>query len=262
MPRFFIKLQYDGSPFHGWQSQINAVAVQDLIEDSLLTLIGKKTSVVGCGRTDTGVHATEYFAHFDYSGKPDNNELAHRLNAILPTEIAISKIIAVKDECHARYDAISRSYIYKICQDKQPFLNNYSWLKNRMPDLLTLQSFADILPEFDNFKAFAKKGGNPGSYICKVSKAEWIKNDGNWEFHITANRFLRGMVRSIIGTMLEAAQSNWTPEYFREIGLSKDRSETGASVPAKGLHLVKIVYPYIIQDEFAGSIFTNLNDGK
>lgn len=246
--RYFLELAYDGANYHGWQVQPNAVTVQELIDKALTTLLRQPIETVGCGRTDTGVHAKEYFAHIDV------DTIDHRpspidkrsLNSLLPHDIAVKQIIPVHCEAHARFDATLRSYEYHIHFEKDPFLNGYSWLLRDKPGLELMNSAAAIIMEYTDFSCFSKSNTQVKTNNCKIVKAEWMETEKGIVFHISADRFLRNMVRAIVGTLIEIGRGAMQPDDIRKVIESKNRSNAGTSVPACGLYLSKVKYPYTL----------------
>lgn len=242
--RFFLKLAYKGTDFHGWQNQPNADSIQNQIEKALHILLKNSVEIVGCGRTDSGVHAMEYFAHFDADIKIPLAEFGYKLNAILPLSIVIQDIIPVKDNAHARFDAISRSYQYHILLYNNPFELETTWqLPHKKFDLTLMNEAAISLLKYNDFQCFSKSKTDVKNYLCLIYKAYWTAEKNRLIFHISANRFLRNMVRALVGTMLEVGEKKINLQEFEQIILSKNRSEAGFSVPAKGLFLSEIVYP-------------------
>ncbi|GMN10795.1 tRNA pseudouridine(38-40) synthase TruA [Croceitalea sp. MTPC9] len=247
--RYFIQFAYFGKAYHGWQNQPNAVTVQQVLEEGLSTLLRSKVAVVGAGRTDAGVHAKEMFAHFDHQDIANSSELVHRLNNYLPTDILVKSIFDVHEEAHARFDALERTYEYWITQDKNPFLfdaAHYIW---KSLDVDSMNKAAENLLDYEDFECFSKSNTDVKTFICKVKKAVWKLEDHKLIFTITADRFLRNMVRAIVGTLLDVGLGKITPETIKEIIESKDRGRAGVSVPAKGLYLTKVLYPKTIVDE-------------
>jgi len=242
--RYFVELSYNGKDYHGWQYQPNAISVQEVIENALTVLIGHKTTVVGCGRTDAGVHALQYYLHFDVRKKIEESKLKFKLNAFLPYSISVHRIFLVKEDDHARFDAVSRSYEYRIYLGKNPFLLDTTWqVQNQVYDLDKMNAASRALYGFRNFKAFSKSKTDVKTYDCEISRAEWMIEGDLLTFYITANRFLRNMVRAIVGTLLDVGNGKKTLEDFIEIIENKDRTCAGASVKAKGLFLSKVKYP-------------------
>jgi tRNA pseudouridine38-40 synthase len=244
--RYFIELAYDGTKYHGWQVQQNAVSVQELLNKALTTLLRQPIETIGCGRTDTGVHAKEYFAHFDGSkSEIENPKFEIGLNALLPHDIAIKRIIPVHADAHARFDATLRSYEYHIHFEKNPFLNGYSWLLRDRPNLELMNKAAVIIMEYIDFSCFSKSNTQVKTNNCKIAKAVWEQTNNGIIFKITADRFLRNMVRAIVGTLLLVGKGEMQPEEIRDIIESKNRSNAGMSVPACGLYLTEVKYPYL-----------------
>ncbi len=244
--RFFIELAYDGTNYHGWQSQHNALSVQEVLNEALSTVLRESVETVGCGRTDTGVHAKEFFAHFDVVDSSwfiDHGTLLRSINSVLPNDIAVKRMVPVDKTAHARFDATLRSYEYHIHFEKDPFKNEYSWLLRDVPDLDLMNKAAKILMEYTDFSCFSKSNTQVKTNNCKISRAEWVKTDGGIVFHISADRFLRNMVRAIVGTLLMVGHKEIEPEVIRDIIQSKKRGNAGASVPACGLYLTRVVYP-------------------
>ena len=255
--RYFIELAYDGTNYHGWQVQPNAVTVQELLDKALTTLLRQPVETTGCGRTDTGVHAKDFFVHLDveapqppeggaedaFQKTPLNG--VRGLNALLPKDIAIKNIIPVHADAHARFDATLRSYEYHIHFEKNPFLNGYSWLLRDRPNLQLMNQAAAIVMEYTDFSCFSKSNTQVKTNNCKIAKAEWVETENGIVFHISADRFLRNMVRAIVGTLLMVGKGEMQPEDIRQIIESKNRSNAGMSVPACGLYLTKIKYPYL-----------------
>ncbi|MFI5157702.1 MAG: tRNA pseudouridine(38-40) synthase TruA [Sphingobacteriales bacterium] len=244
--RFFLELAYDGSNYHGWQLQPNAVGVQEVLNKALSTILRKPIDTLGCGRTDTGVHAKQFFAHFNAeNGKwqMDKGSFLRSLNALLPHDISVSNIFAVNAEAHARFDATLRSYEYHIHFNKDPFKHGYSWLLRDEPNLELMNHAAKVIMEYIDFSCFSKSNTQVKTNNCKISKAEWVKTDSGIVFHISADRFLRNMVRAIVGTLIQVGKKEIEPEDVHAIIRSKNRSNAGASVPACGLYLTEVVYP-------------------
>ena len=246
MQRYFIKLAYDGTAYHGWQVQPNAISVQEVIEDALSVILQEKISITGCGRTDTGVHAREYYAHFDCSnaelGKA--NELL-RLNRYLPGDIAFSGLFPVHPEAHTRFDAVSRTYEYLTHTGKDPFLRNYSLELQNAPDLERMNKACQYLFNYTDFTSFAKLHTDNKTNDCKIMKAEWTMHKDQYIFTIKADRFLRNMVRAVVGTLMHISNHTKDPEYICEVIEAKNRSVAGQSVPAHALYLAQIEYPKV-----------------
>lgn len=247
MQRYFIQLSYDGTKYHGWQTQPNAIAVQEVLDKTLSTVLRQPIETLGCGRTDTGVHAKDFYAHFDFvdSSIQDEGNFLRSINSVLPHDIAIKNIIPVNTDAHARFDATLRSYEYHIHFNKDPFKHGYSWLLRDVPDLKLMNEAGRIIMEYIDFSCFSKSNTQVFTNNCKISRAEWVKEGEGIVFHISADRFLRNMVRAIVGTMIMVGKKEIEPEEVRGIIESKNRSNAGTSVPACGLYLTDIKYPYI-----------------
>ena len=240
--RYFIELSYKGTNYHGWQIQPDASSVQEEITKALATILQEKILLVGAGRTDAGVHASQMFAHVDTVKKLSNNYV-HKLNAILPNDIVIKSIKEVSDETHARFDAVSRTYEYRILLGRDPFLLETTWqLHQKNLQIEKMNEAANLLFKYEDFESFSKVKTDVNTFNCTIMKAVWILEDKHLIFHIKANRFLRNMVRAIVGTLLEVGLGKKTVEDFRKIIESKKRSEAGLSVPAKGLFLTEVCY--------------------
>ena len=259
--RFFIELSYNGTRYHGWQIQPNALSVQEVLNDALTTVLRQPIETIGCGRTDTGVHAREFFAHFDMEKRsaedmqPINHGLSitdyepsstiRSLNAILPADIAIKKIIPVHTDAHARFDATLRSYEYHIHFNKDPFKNGYSWLLRDRPDVELMNRAAKIMMEYIDFSCFSKSNTQTKTNNCKIAAAGWVLHEEGMVFHISADRFLRNMVRAIVGTLLIIGRGEIPPEGIRDVIESKSRGNAGSSVPACGLYLTEVKYSFL-----------------
>ncbi|PHR45081.1 MAG: tRNA pseudouridine(38-40) synthase TruA [Fluviicola sp.] len=245
--RYFFECAYDGTDFSGWQRQPNAETVQQTIE-LMLSRRFKNTTIpiLGCGRTDAGVHANQFYFHVDLPKNLDLEQLKYKLNKMLPTSIVIFEVIPVLAERHARFDATFRSYKYFIHTSKNPFQDKYSWYFPHDLNLEKMNRAAQFLVGEKDFTSFSKLHTDVFTNICDLSKAEWRELDNDQiVFEITANRFLRNMVRAVVGTLLEVGQGYIEPEIITEILEAKDRSRAGVSVPAKGLFLNEVKYPFI-----------------
>lgn len=254
MPRYFIQLAYNGTRYNGWQTQQNTPnTIQQVLEEKLTMLLKDKIEVVGCGRTDTGVHARNYYAHFDYSATGFEENIEHwiyKLNTVLPNDISIFNILKVNDEAHARFDATQRTYHYFLHKHKNPFIENFSWYQYGHIDFELMNMAADILLETKDFTSFSKVNTQTKTNICYVSEAQWIQLDENeWCFVITADRFLRNMVRAVVGTLMQVGRNKITLNEFRNIINGKNRSDAGMSAPAHALFLTDIQYPKHIFSE-------------
>jgi tRNA pseudouridine38-40 synthase len=240
--RYFFEISYNGSNYHGWQNQANATGVQQIVEDALSKLMRSKIEIVGSGRTDSGVHCRQQFFHADVEKEISTKDLMHRLNAFLPKDIAIHSIQKVKDDAHARYDARERSYEYHITTKKNPLLTGYSHYFFKPLDVELMNKAAKLLLGEHDFTSFSKVNTDVNHFICTIKKAKWTKKDGLLIFEITANRFLRGMVRAIVGTLLDVGTKKISVHDFKEIIKGKDRKKAGMNVPAEGLFLTKVIY--------------------
>ncbi len=241
--RYFIVFSYFGKSYHGWQNQPNAITVQEVLEEAMSKLLREKIALVGAGRTDAGVHAKQMYAHFDFDGEVDSDVLVYRLNAFLPEDIAVSKLFPVEKNAHARFDAIERTYEYWIVQQKDPFhMHSAHYVKHPL-DVDAMNQAAKLLLDHDDFECFSKSNTDVHTYLCDVKKAEWAVESDKLVFTITADRFLRNMVRAVVGTLLDVGIGKTGLGHVNEVLKGKDRSKAGASVPAKGLYLTKIIYP-------------------
>ncbi|TCK68661.1 tRNA pseudouridine38-40 synthase [Winogradskyella wandonensis] len=244
--RYFIQLSYNGSAYHGWQIQPNAITVQETLEDAISKLLNLDISVTGAGRTDTGVHAAQMFAHFDYNRSIDTKTLMYKLNSFLPNDIAIHDIFRVKDDAHARFHAIRRSYNYKITLVKDVFQYNYAYYIHQDLDVDKMNEAAKILLQYQDFQCFSKSNTDVKTYNCKIEFAQWKLKNNTLVFTISADRFLRNMVRAIVGTLVNIGLGKMEVDDMHRIIASKDRGEAGFSVPAKGLYLTEVIYPKTI----------------
>ncbi len=255
-PRYFLKLSYNGGEFHGWQRQPNAISVQSVLEEALCKILRQeKVITVGCGRTDTGVHATVFYAHFNAKSEIENTEeVIFRLNQVLPQAIAIQDVFRVEDKCHSRFDARERSYQYFIHQKKDPFLYGRSMFYPHSLDFAAMNQAAAVLVRKADFSSFCKTGGGQKTNICDVRKAQWTVNEwGQWVFSITADRFLRNMVRAVVGTLMEVGRGKLAIEEMENILELQQRGAAGESVYACGLYLTDVQYPYIKEGKYVGS---------
>ena len=255
--RYFLKLSFKGTRYHGWQIQKNSHSIQAELDNALSTILMEKITTTGCGRTDTGVHAKEFYAHFDLSAEsltkagfekenPKTKDLSHfifKLNGCLPNDIAVQQITKVNSNTHARFDAASRTYQYIISRKKDPFNMDEAYYLYGNLDLEMMNRAAKILSDYTDFTCFSKSRTQVKTNDCKIIRSKWISNGSLLIFTITANRFLRGMVRAIVGTMIEVGKKKITLDEFREIIERKKRSGAGYSVPAHGLYLTQVSYP-------------------
>ncbi len=240
--RYFFEISYNGTHYHGWQNQKNAIGVQQVAEEALSKLLRADISIVGSGRTDTGVHCIQQFFHADIEKVFKPNDLIHRLNAFLPKDIAIRNISPVRDEAHARYDAYERSYQYKITRVKDPLLVGYAYYFFRDLEVPTMERASALLIGEHDFECFSKVKTDVNHFICNIKEASWNQKDDVLVFSITANRFLRGMVRAVVGTLLDVGNGKLTVKQFQEILKSKDRKKAGMNVPPEGLYLTQVKY--------------------
>ncbi len=249
--RYFIELQYDGTEFKGWQIQPNGTTVQAELENALKIILQEEISVTGAGRTDTGVHARYFVAHFDSQNNMEMEELTQltfKLNRFLPASINIQNIRLVKTDAHARFDALCRTYKYYISEQKNPFLEKYAWYVYGKLDIQLMNKASEALKHYDDFTSFSKLHSQTKTNLCKISFAQWKYENDTLVFTITADRFLRNMVRAIVGTLVDLGRGHITYEDFHHIILSKERQKAGQSVSAKGLFLEDITYPKSIFD--------------
>jgi len=241
--RYFIELSYNGSAYHGWQNQPNAITVQEVTEKALSTLLKTPISVMGAGRTDTGVHAKQMFAHFDSENNLSANDLIFKLNSFLPNDVVIHDIFKVKDDAHSRFDAISRTYLYRIALEKNAFTNDNTFYMRQSLDVEKMKEAAKILFQYKDFQCFSKSNTDVKTYHCNIMKAEWVLVNKELQFTIKADRFLRNMVRAIVGTLINIGLGKIAVDDLHTIIKSKSRSEAGFSVPAQALYLIAVEYP-------------------
>ena len=247
--RYFIEFAYNGKNYHGWQYQPNAASVQETLGKAVSVLLRNETELMGAGRTDSGVHARQMFAHFDTEADFNKNTLVSKLNSYLPKDIVVFNLHQVADEAHARFDAKKRTYEYHIHTFKDAFENEQSWYLHQKLDLEKMNQGAKMLFEYQDFQCFSKVHTDVMTFNCSIFEAHW-KQDGNRiVFTIAADRFLRNMVRAIVGTLTEIGSGKKNLEDLRTIIENKDRNQAGASAPAHGLFLTKVEYPYIKKNE-------------
>ncbi len=251
MQRYFITFSYDGTRYHGWQIQPNGESVQERLQQALSTLLRADISVTGAGRTDAGVHARMMVAHFDTDAvfEPEGDELingrqlAYKLNRLLPYDIAVQKVERVADDLHARFSATSRTYHYYVHTEKDPFRRAYSCELHYQLDFDKMNEAARMLLTYEDFGAFCKSGADVKTTLCHVTAAEWHQTSAtNWYFEITANRFLRNMVRAVVGTLIDVGRGRLSLEEFRKVIEGKRRTEAGESMPGNALFLEDIKY--------------------
>ncbi len=254
--RYFLYLSYRGTDFHGWQRQPNGVSVQEVLEDALTLILRVPTIVVGAGRTDAGVHAQTMIAHFDTAnellaydanlspcGGNKKGAFLQRLNGVLPESIAVQDVRAVKDDAHARFDAVRRTYEYRVTFQKDPFMGKLLTRLHAPLDFEAMNDVAKILLETEDFGSFCKLHTDVKTTLCNVTRADWRQEGSTYVFTITANRFLRNMVRAVVGTLFEVGRGKMTKEQFADIVAQKHRTAAGMSAPAEGLFLVDVEYP-------------------
>jgi tRNA pseudouridine38-40 synthase len=246
MKRYFIHLCYKGTNYCGWQTQPEKPTVQETIEKSLLTLLKTNIPVTGCGRTDTGVHARNFYAHFDLESFETDlpKNIVYKLNCILPLDIKIFDIYPVQPDAHARFDATCRHYKYYISLEKDIFQSDYVWQLFKKLDIETMNKAAGILKNYADFTSFSKLHSGAKTNICKIKSAKWNYENGLLVFSISADRFLRNMVRAIVGTLIDIGKEKITIDEFQKIIENKNRSEAGISVPASGLFLENVEYAF------------------
>ncbi len=241
--RYFAELSYLGKNYHGWQIQPNAISVQEVVQKALSIILRTSIEVVAAGRTDAGVHASQMYIHFDIDLELDSAIYCYKVNALLPDDIVFHKIFKVNKEAHTRFDATKRSYQYKILLGKSPFTIDTQWQINKKLDIEAMNKSARFLLDYTDFKCFSRSKTDVRTYKCDIHKAEWILTDNNLVFHIAADRFLRNMVRAIVGTLCEVGIGKIQAEDIKKIIESQNRSNAGASAPAHGLFLTEIIYP-------------------
>lgn len=241
--RYFIELAFKGSNYFGWQVQPDAISVQEVLSKALSTILREEISVVGAGRTDAGVHASHMVAHFDTEVSLDEN-LKGRLNSLMADDVVVYSIYRVKDDAHARFDALDRSYRYRIILGRNPFELDTTWqIHTKRFDLDKMNEAAQIMLTYTDFKCFSRSKTDVHTYDCEIFEALWTKRGEELHFDIRANRFLRNMVRAIVGTLLEVGQGTLSLNEFIQVIESRDRTNAGKSAPAKGLYLSRINYP-------------------
>ena len=242
--RYFMELRYDGTAYCGWQRQVSSPSVQQTLESALSTLLRREIETTGAGRTDTGVHAAYYVTHFDVDSEIiSTDDLCYHLNSVLPRDIAVMSLTRVDDSAHARFDAVRREYRYRIENEKNPFAVRSAWQYSGHLDLDAMNAAAARLLRYDDFTSFAKLNSNNKTNICHVMRAEWRQNGDMLTFTIRADRFLRNMVRAIVGTLIEVGRGKLDAAGLRRVIEAKDRGRAGMSVPGHALFLVDVTYP-------------------
>ncbi|HBC03304.1 MAG TPA: tRNA pseudouridine(38-40) synthase TruA [Aequorivita sp.] len=244
--RYFIEIAYNGKNYFGWQRQPEQMSVQEVLEERLSTLLREEIKLTGAGRTDTGVHAKQLFAHFDSDKIENFDDFIFRMNSFLPKDISLKNIFKVKQDAHARFDAVEREYEYLISLEKDPFSQDFAFQINNKPDVDLMNQAAEMLLCHKDFQCFSRSKTDVKTYNCTIVKAHWEAKNNRLIFTIAADRFLRNMVRAIVGTLLDVGYGKTTLEDFQAILNSKSREEAGASAPAHGLYLTKVVYPYTL----------------
>lgn len=247
--RYFIEFAYNGKNYHGWQYQPNASSVQETLGNAVSVLLRNETELMGAGRTDSGVHAKQMFAHFDSDVNFKAEKLISKLNSYLPKDIVVFDIHRVSDEAHARFDAKKRTYEYHIHSFKDAFKNEQSWYLHQKLDLEKMNQASKMLFEYQDFQCFSKVHTDVTTFNCSIFEANWKQDKNRIVFTISADRFLRNMVRAIVGTLTEIGSGKRNLDDLKKIIESKDRNQAGASAPAHGLFLTKVEYPYIIKNE-------------
>ncbi|PVW16396.1 tRNA pseudouridine(38-40) synthase TruA [Marixanthomonas spongiae] len=246
--RYFIEIAYNGANYFGWQIQPNAITVQEVLETKLSILLKEPVKLTGAGRTDAGVHAKQLFAHVDVAEIEDLPALLFRLNSFLPKDIAVADIFKVNQAVHARFDAVEREYEYVVSLKKDPFLQGFAYQIHKMPDVEMMNKAAETLLGHNDFQCFSRTKTDVKTYYCTIKKAFWRKQGDQLVFTISADRFLRNMVRAIVGTLLDVGFNKTSLKAFNQIIADKDRSKAGASAPAHGLYLTKVTYPKTIRN--------------
>ena len=241
--RYFIEIAYNGKAYFGWQRQPNQISVQQVLEETLSIFFREEIKLTAAGRTDTGVHAKQLFAHFDFGSIEIQEELIFKINSFLPKDISIKNIFEVVENAHARFDAVKREYEYLISIGKDPFSQDFAYQLYKKPNVELMEEAAQILLDYNDFQCFSRSKTDVKTYICKIEKANWELEENRLVFTIVADRFLRNMVRAIVGTLLDVGFGKTTLDGFQRILESKDRREAGASAPAHGLYLKSVAYP-------------------
>ncbi|MFZ6001684.1 MAG: tRNA pseudouridine(38-40) synthase TruA [Bacteroidota bacterium] len=241
--RYLFEISYLGTHYNGWQSQSNATGIQQLVEKALSTILRTPTAIVGSGRTDTGVHCVQQFFHADIEKEFEVEKLILQLNSFLPADVAIRSIRQIKPDASARYDAVERTYEYHITQVKNPILVERAFFYFKEVDVPTMNRAAALLVGTHDFQCFSKVHTDVNHFMCDLKKAQWNQKDDLLVFTITANRFLRGMVRAVVGTLLDVGTGKTSVAEFQKILKAKDRKKAGMNVPSEGLYLMKVKYP-------------------
>ncbi|MCE7063756.1 tRNA pseudouridine(38-40) synthase TruA [Dyadobacter sp. CY326] len=244
--RYFIEFSYKGTAYNGWQKQNNALGVQQVLEEALAKVMRFPVELTGSSRTDTGVHAEQQFAHFDLQEALANSKLLiYKLNGLIPKDIAVRRVFPVADDINSRFAATHRKYEYRITRWKNPFLTDLAYLLKTDLDVALMNEAAALLLQYNDFESFSKIHTQVNNFRCTITEAKWVETPEMLIFHIQANRFLRGMVRALVGTMLDVGKGKRTVAEFEQIILSKNRKMAGAQAPAEGLFLVEVGYDFI-----------------
>lgn len=241
--RYFLEIAYDGTRFHGWQVQPNALSVQEVLDDCLSKVLRQPISTTGSGRTDTGVHASQQFVHFDVEQELDTQQSVYRFNRLLPDDVVAKQLYLVPDDAHARFDAFARTYYYHISLTRDPFKRFYAYHHSRPLDVEKMNEAAAILLKYEDFTTFSKVKGDTKHYRCDMYESVWRQQGEELVFTIRANRFLRGMVRLIVGTLMDVGRGKLTVAQFEQVVASQDRRQSSGAAPAEGLYLAKVEYP-------------------
>ena len=240
--RYLLDIAYNGTNYHGWQMQNNAVSVQQILEEALSRLLREPIRITGSGRTDTGVHAEQQPAHFDIEKELDCELILFRLNAMLPPDVAIKVLEPTNEGFHARFSAKKRRYAYRICRKKNPFMLNQCYLFARPLNIEAMNEAAKLLLQWEDFECFSKVATDVKHFRCNVTEAQWVENGNELIFYVSANRFLRNMVRAIVGTLLDVGEGKISVDDVQKILESRKRSKAGRSAPAQGLYLIEVTY--------------------
>lgn len=252
MARYFLEVSYKGTAYSGFQIQLNARTIQSEVEKALKTYYRQLFELTGSSRTDAGVHAIQNFFHFDSEARISNDDLYH-LNAILPSDIVVKGFFAVNDDAHARFDALSRTYQYHIYQKKNPFLEDRAWFYPYPVDMQQLNEAAALIKSFTNFESFAKKNTQVKTYVCSIIDSFWVPTEHGLMYQVTANRFLRGMVRALVATQLKVGRNKLSILQFKNIIEETNAANADFTAPAGGLFLMKVVYPYTLSTRMNSS---------
>ena len=244
--RYFIEFSYKGTAYNGWQKQNNALGVQQVLEEALAKILRLPVEMTGSSRTDTGVHAEQQFAHFDLpEALSDVELLIYKMNGLIPRDIAVRRIIPVADDMNSRFAATHRKYEYRMTKRKNPFLTDLSYLLKGEVDIAAMNEAAALLLKYNDFESFSKIHTQVNNFRCNITEAFWVSSEDKLVFHIKANRFLRGMVRALVGTLLDVGRGKKTVADFEQVILAKNRKMAGAQAPAEGLFLVEVGYDFI-----------------